>query len=478
MDIFGLKRHAAKLGETSNIYVATLTSFFLCAAALLFAAIEERPLSNEGGQWVYEILNTSGASYSHVFFRYSDILFQIPSILAMRILGETGIGLATTLAELSYSLHPVVSILICAWILKRRERIDLILWPLLSFAIATMPTAPFSVGVVAGATSFFWPAFLLVCLSPRPSPKTTIAILAFSVLLLFSHESALALFVPLSLASLAMNGWRWPTNRVHRRLTVFFVFGLLSYLARLLIEQADPRSKFFSEVFRPWNSEREFGLALLLLTSLTLPSALGSTRSKYFSALLAAGTVLFTTWMLLFADLTQVKTEYGYAARASATSLATVIALLFLILFSNLMRTPDWIRSVGGRAFVVVTFLSLLAAAVVDYQVTNAWKESLDELRSYNTIKGCHFATGPYYNQRTKSLTEYTSVVLQRNARPDSIVFMSSTCPQPNYNPCEHYSADHFTNSCGTNLFTKLGRYRYESITASKAELTSGQKKR
>ena len=129
----------------------------LSMLSLGWAALVNRPLFSDGIYWTFEILNKKTFFFDQQFTRYTDILLQIPALIVLKFnLGET---LALKLNNLSYSLNPIVSFLACIVILKKRRRLDLLIFPILCFATVTQTVMSVPFVLIPGLLSLLWPLF-------------------------------------------------------------------------------------------------------------------------------------------------------------------------------------------------------------------------------------------------------------------------------------------------------------------------------
>lgn len=120
-------------------------------------------------------------------------------MLASRALGAQGVKAVIALFDFAYLMHPFVSLGVTAWILKRVNRLHLVVFPALSMATVTESTIGYPVGMVNFTLSLFWPLLALTVFR-RPASKTELAVLiVFAVFMLFSYEPSMLAFAALQL---------------------------------------------------------------------------------------------------------------------------------------------------------------------------------------------------------------------------------------------------------------------------------------
>ncbi|MGZ3699473.1 MAG: hypothetical protein ACXWP5_15135, partial [Bdellovibrionota bacterium] len=171
------------LTKDRALWLAITIGVLLNVVTLWNAALAHRPLFLDGAVWMFRIFSFGKVVYDPDYTRYLDTLLQLPGIWWIRAYGTTEDVTRTAmhLIELAYSLHPFLSLLACAAILRKKGRIELLIFPLLSFALVTQTTMAFHIGVVPDALSCFWPLFLLVILQEGRQDLPAIAALSLAL---------------------------------------------------------------------------------------------------------------------------------------------------------------------------------------------------------------------------------------------------------------------------------------------------------
>ena len=161
--------------------------------SLVFAAVMHRALFHDGGFWFFRVLNLGVPHFDRPHIRLADTLLQFPALGILKFAPER-FEAAMAALDFAYSLHPIASLIACGAILQRAGRRGYVLFPLLSFATATMATMAFAVGVVPTTLSVFWPAFLLVVLPERRTRANLAALTLLLAMLAFLHEAAIGFY--------------------------------------------------------------------------------------------------------------------------------------------------------------------------------------------------------------------------------------------------------------------------------------------
>src|SRR5262245_38476998 len=128
---------------------------------MVFAALSHRPCMSDGASWYFRLLHYQELVRDLPHFRFVNFVPQWPALAAILALGPKALGFAKAALDFSFSLHPIVSIGVCALFLRRRGRLDLLVFPLLSLATATQSTIANATGTVPLSLSIFWPLYLV-----------------------------------------------------------------------------------------------------------------------------------------------------------------------------------------------------------------------------------------------------------------------------------------------------------------------------
>jgi hypothetical protein len=102
--------------------------------ALIASALVNLQLFQDGGSYLFEILQMKSAAIRHN--RYSVVLIQLPTIFSIKVLGKFFGGVNDHLSiiriifSLSYALVPFLSLLLC-WLIIRKRNEGLFVWAIL-----------------------------------------------------------------------------------------------------------------------------------------------------------------------------------------------------------------------------------------------------------------------------------------------------------------------------------------------------------
>ncbi|HYR94248.1 MAG TPA: hypothetical protein VEP48_08600 [Methylomirabilota bacterium] len=168
----------------------------IAAAASLVAAISGLPLVWDGSFLLFTVLNDQQPMV--IYNRFVNSLLTAP-VLAASALTED-LGILRLVFNLSYEAVPFVALL-ASWVVVRRARPDLFVWPVLGIGLALLPGLAVPTASSIIAAQLFWPLFLAALVPP--SSRLVLALsVALGVVVAFSHPIAAALLVLLAIA-----GW-------------------------------------------------------------------------------------------------------------------------------------------------------------------------------------------------------------------------------------------------------------------------------
>ena len=347
-------RHNLRI-ETKLAFGGLLLNFL----SALYATYSHQPLFGDGSFHVYSILEN--AQTFHVGAgRYLTDVLQLPALMLR--LADSSMGSVVRTYEAVISLHPFVSLIVCFFIAKKRSRLDLMVFPLLSFALSTQFSQAFSFGTVHEVLSLFWPAMIYFLTVDGPNLKDEILIGAILIAFAFTHEasiSCLAIFILFSTVKL-----RARPSRFYYVTLVAGVFVILWHLIKLWIFKVFIPSEFFEPDFNFSNSFPIVGLLTLGFLGVSL--ALKNSRySKYRIAFAGAAVLL----PLLFA--------FGYKhatvldarnVRALSVPLAAFLALFTSFSFHS--------SSTNRRAIYLATTALLITGSVRNFNITKNWESA------------------------------------------------------------------------------------------------------
>lgn len=355
----------------SAFALACLLGLAACVAALSYAAICHRPWFADGAFWYFRLVHNLSFVYDWPHHRYSEFLLQLPAVLALRIIGPDAFPAAIRALDFSYTLHPIVSLIGCYLILAKKHRIELMLYPILSFAIARSSTHGFAVGSVTLALSFFWPLFLLALTSQHPSRRELAAIVTLTVGMLFTHEiTTLAIGLIFVLSAI-----RSKQAVLTRILGLALIAKIL--LAAIAVISATDAFLFFDSLIRPWGNYRLIG-AVLLASWIGAIALSSNPRLPEFagpSVALAGSSVAFV-WALV-----RVYTQGAFAFSLHATydgrTTAVILACILAGLSATGIGSSGLRRLQRHRMAAVAIALTLLTTTVHEAVLSERWRQGL-----------------------------------------------------------------------------------------------------
>jgi hypothetical protein len=436
-------------GLRSALYAALLFSF----AGIIYGVLEHGPLMHEGSVWFFEFLNKRQFYYDTSYFRQSDVLFQLPAWLWVHIFPDDITG-TIKLLEYTYGLHGILSIVCTLLILVNRKREDLAPFFLLAWAVSSLSTLPFAVGIVPGALSAFWPLFALI-LFRRNSKLEFAVILILQFFLAFSHESVFLLFLML----FAVGWWRYQKRicRTKEELVLIFMnlAGFSWYVLRYLIIKSEfsvpgvavpgiVSRTFIAPLLYDVDPYRKFVIAVTVL--LIAGAIFFRKYSKYQKKISVVLSLVILTLAFIFLP----KAFFGWAgilwvrdARTSAIPLAVIIAACIL-LFSQ--KPTNWMTTTFGKTFQALVFCMLVLATIFDIRVTRIWRDGLASMEQLMEKPGCNFVRDEtsQISLGGTTLRHYTSLIIQRSWKPDRVLFYGAG-RKYDHNVCETYDADFVT---------------------------------
>lgn len=220
--------------KNNHLLIIYLVSFLALLSTFLYAFYTHRPLLGEAPTWYYQILANHLAIYDPQFTRYTDIVInQLPALAVLWMFGPAANPYAIKLLSFMYTMHPVMSLLICFYFLKKKKRLDLFPFSLVSALFASMPMLPLSIGMAALALSIFWPLFYLIILREPHVKKEYFAILLGLVGLLFSYEPVILLFALIVVVS-AFRVYKYKTFKIFDSIIVLISIGSIIYLTNTI----------------------------------------------------------------------------------------------------------------------------------------------------------------------------------------------------------------------------------------------------
>lgn len=170
---------------------------FANALSALVATLLYRPMYSDGIIFFSWAIDTHSYGYDGRYLRHIYYLMQLPSVFIDKFL--TFLPNNTVWSALafcfSYGLHPVISMMGCYFILRKYRKVQYLVFPLLSYALITVPLMTYPSLTIQETISVFWPLFFLLSFSPLKSRLEIYGGLALSLLLAAGYETSVLFFI-------------------------------------------------------------------------------------------------------------------------------------------------------------------------------------------------------------------------------------------------------------------------------------------
>ncbi len=261
--------------------------------ALSFCFLSSIPaiLSN---RIVYNSPETYLDIFSKGFFlqvdRFSTLLFQLPYHIADWLtLGNLSVKSSMWILNSSYQFHPILSLILCYMVLKKVNKQEWIVFPLISFAMYTQNIMSFGIGVLQESTSFFWPLFLLIIFNKRLSVFQFLFSLPFVVLLNVSYEPS----VIFNFILIYVHFWaiRETKCKYHMLLVFIEVIGIVYFFQKMTWAYRESYNYLDSMQYIP------LVLSVFMLVPICLLWKSEKLSSWVKIVLFSIGVVLYPIWM-------------------------------------------------------------------------------------------------------------------------------------------------------------------------------------
>ena len=348
-----------------------------CFASLVVATLYDRILFSDGAWWFFNLVSSRSFAFDSSFARYTDRIFQIPALVAL----FAGFGDNVILKTYSvfYNFNPLCSLLICGWILKKRDRIDLLIFPVLSFALVTQTTLGDPSVMVSSLLSFTWPLFFLSVL-PRRGFLTSIGILGLVTCFAFEHESGIIFLLMLIL----VKSYEGYTDIAERKREHYLLGGLFFAAAAWLVYRvvgptAGPSQYFVDAIFFKWDSFRKASLAILISAILVFfkPQFISAKIWLSCLTLFACSAAVYTAIRMNTEPEDLIFWSVNHA-RSTATFFAAFLALCCFIVMNRQMQFEKY----RNRALLIIACFALAASLVHDIKLNSFWLKSTSFIKS------------------------------------------------------------------------------------------------
>lgn len=454
------------------LYAALL----FCFGALTIAAVFHLPLVQEGATVYFEVFSHYRPYFDPGYLRLFDALLHWPAVLYLKTFQPIDLAVPTLLLDLPYMLHPMASLAAVIWILRREGRLELLIFPMLGLATATLPTIAFPANNVSTALSLFWPLFFLVRFPARRPLSHGVGVALLSALLALTHESAVFLFGTLIVAAYKTARAK-PALKRQTRLAGGLAAAALAFLFYRVVVRSPAHSNFLQELMgRPANF-RIYTFAALAIYLASLYGALYDERrrSLWLRALLAGPALGALAYLFATAFYLDLEGSLARGARVTAAPFAAVIAFCALAFEQRLKRlanerSPALTTAAASAALLTIVASIYVGAVAFDW----SYASSLGQVYVLEN-PGCHFIA----ETPIRKFNVYTgagafpgiSIVLQQSRLPRSIIFeRNPACAQePAYDPCKHHHDGAYWRACGYPIDTAGSHFEFSSISAGSA---------
>lgn len=422
---------------SNKIYIYVFLPVFL---ALIVSAIVNLQLFQDGGSYLFEILQTQSAAIRHN--RISVFLIQLPTLFTIKFLGKFSGGVNDHLSIvrivfcLSYSLIPFLA-LILSWFVVRKRNEGLFIWAaliilfinLVNFSgvsellISLQLSCPLMLAsVLITRTSFFW-ALMAILL-----PFT-----------FFLHPLVVVLFITMAIGIFYV-GYKKPEMRKGTWQTAIIlvllatlkliveIYSLTTYEASFL------EKKRMNEYAFETSIETKIFLGISLLTAAGIlihkhkckktASTITSTSRAYLFFMILA---LIAGCLLVF--------QYSYREFPLKTGLSMLVALTVLLMmaFDSVVKISN-IESI--HRFKMITVLAILFF-LVSASKSFIWQLSIQKLREsisksnnscleLNTDNYKWLETNPYKIINTWALPSLA--LIEQDNQPRKLLLEKGSC--------------------------------------------------
>jgi len=203
----------------------------IAALTTVVVGLSELPLVWDGSNFLFAALNEQTPLL--IFHRTVESLLTAPVVAASFLTSD--VRILRKIFSLSYAAVPTMA-LVLSWIVVRRTRPDLLIWPMLGIGLALLPGRGLSIAESLIVAQLSWPLFLAAIVSVER--RIFVACLVVGAVVAVSHPSALV-FLPI----VGVIGWveRLRSGSVARSfgwLVAFFALASLNFA--LLSSRLDP----------------------------------------------------------------------------------------------------------------------------------------------------------------------------------------------------------------------------------------------
>lgn len=359
-------------------------TFGIVTVQAVLLIVEQVQLYGDGSAYLYWLLRSRRPLAFAANRRFANLVTEIPVVFALRA-GLTDVGVASRLFGAGVYLPLIVSLGLCIWL--ARERLELMLFPLLSAVAVTSNTDFLIISESNVLVALFWPLLFLFTLRREWSGWTFALAFLLAGPTLLCYESMV--FIGPILVALAV--WRAAEMRracdaMRARRFLFFAFyfamGILVGAWWIMHPRDERNFRLFLQATRfyqdglghvHWLGILSFVGLLLTAAALLFrrwPKIVGWVLIAAFAVACAFAALAPAMWPSSFAPKLHAR------ARVLNAYLAPLLGIAYLLAWRRPLR-PERLR----HAFAIV---AILAAAQLVWHAGAArrWTQYLDAFRA------------------------------------------------------------------------------------------------
>jgi len=420
-----------------KIYIYVFLPVFL---ALIVSAIVNLQLFQDGGSYLFEILQTKSAAIRHN--RISVLLIQLPTLFSIKFLGKFFGGINDHLSIirivfcLSYSLIPFLSLLL-SWFVVRNKNEDLFIW--VTLIILFINLVNFSgVSELLISLQLSCPIMLASVLIPRTRFFWAL-ILILLPFIFFLHPLVVVLFITMA-AGIFYVGYKkpgirkgtWQTAIILVTLAILKliveIYSLTTYEASFL------ETKGANEYVFETSIETKIFLVISILTGAGILIHKHKLKGQASTATSKPRSYLFLMILLALAGFLLV-VQYSYREFPLKTGLSMVAALAVLLMMA--FDSTEKISNIESvHRFKIVTVLAIIFLLVIASK-SFIWQSSIDKLREsllksdntcleLNTDNFKWLNTNPYKIINTWALPSLA--LIEQDIQPRKLLLEKGSC--------------------------------------------------
>ena len=338
------------------------------AVAVLATALGQTPLSEDGSDFVFQVLHHQALVVPHG--RYVDGLLELPLLFASKLTSD--LLVLRAVYSSTFALLPALSLGLC-WLLVRKRNPRWFLWPALWIGIILLPglTAPIFEATIAEQLA--WPLLLVTVMGLEGRRLLALGV-ALAALVLLLHPislgvlgitAATAIVVSVRARAWRLRLWAWAAGLLGAATVATLIahgdrYDAASFTVPILTAQY--RLGVFGFPLLAATLAWMGGLAALLAT--TILRKPGSKRLAQTACLLALAGILIA--MLLWAS-SPPRWQYAYEYRLWAFFLSIPLYALFLadVLLVRREDVEESAAKHGSERQVVVAATGIVLASVL-----------------------------------------------------------------------------------------------------------------